>query len=59
MAFGIGIGGFGGQSLCLVALAQKVQGCIAFIVFPIATGDNLFLVAAARILLFSERIGRF
>lgn len=25
MAFGIGMGGFGGQSLCLVTLAQKVQ----------------------------------
>ena len=56
MAFGIGVGSFGGQLFSLLALEQRVPG---YIVFPITTGGNLFLVAAAGVLLFRERIGRF
>lgn len=54
MAFAIGVGSFGGQLFSVLALQQKVPG---YIVFPITTGGNLFLVAAAGVLLFRERIG--
>ena len=56
MAFGIGAGSFGGQLFSVLALEQKVPG---YIVFPITTGGNLFLVAAAGFLLFREKIGRY
>lgn len=55
-AFGIGIGSFGGQLFSLMALERGVPG---YIVFPATTGGNLFLVAAAGVLLFRERIGRY
>jgi drug/metabolite transporter (DMT)-like permease len=55
-AFGIGVGSFGGQLFSLLALEQKVPG---YIVFPITTGGNLFLVAAAGVFLFKEKIGRY
>jgi drug/metabolite transporter (DMT)-like permease len=54
MAFGIGVGSFGGQLFSAMALEQKVPG---YIVFPITTGGNLFLVAAAGVILFREKIG--
>jgi hypothetical protein len=56
IAFGIGVGSFGGQLFSLLALEQKVPG---YIVFPITTGGNLFLVAAAGVFLFKEKIGRY
>jgi multidrug transporter EmrE-like cation transporter len=56
MAFGIGMGSFGGQLFSLMALEKGVPG---YIVFPITTGGNLFLVAAAGVLLFREKIGKY
>jgi drug/metabolite transporter (DMT)-like permease len=56
MAFGIGIGSFGGQFFSVLALEQKVPG---YIVFPMTTGGNLFLVAAAGVFLFREKIGPY
>jgi drug/metabolite transporter (DMT)-like permease len=56
MALAIGMGSFGGQLFSLLALEQKVPG---YIVFPITTGGNLFLVAAAGVLLFREKIGPY
>jgi drug/metabolite transporter (DMT)-like permease len=55
-ALGIGAGSFGGQLFSLLALEQRVPG---YIVFPMTTGGNLFLVAAAGVLLFRERIGPY
>src|ERR1700739_4344566 len=48
MAFAIGAGSFGGKLFSVLALEQHVPG---YIVFPITTGGNLFLVAAAGVLL--------
>jgi glucose uptake protein GlcU len=56
MAFFIGVGSFGGQFFSLLALEQKVPG---YIVFPVTTGGNLFLVAGAGVLLFREKIGPY
>jgi hypothetical protein len=56
MAFGLGVGSFGGQLLSLLALEQGVPG---YIVFPVTTGGNLFLVAAAGVLIFREKIGPY
>jgi drug/metabolite transporter (DMT)-like permease len=56
IAFGIGVGSFGGQLFSLLALEQNVPG---YIVFPLTTGGNLFLVAAAGVFLFKEKIGRY
>lgn len=56
MAFGIGMGSFGGQLFSVVALERGVPG---YIVFPVTTGGNLFLVAAAGVLLFREKIGPY
>lgn len=56
MAFGIAIGSFGGQFFSLLALERNVPG---YIVFPMTTGGNLFLVAAAGVLLFREKIGPY
>jgi drug/metabolite transporter (DMT)-like permease len=55
-AFGIGAGSFGGQLFSLMALEKGVPG---YIVFPITTGGNLFLVAAAGVFFFRERVGRY
>ncbi|HLH36077.1 MAG TPA: hypothetical protein VKX41_15510 [Alloacidobacterium sp.] len=56
IAFGIGVASFGGQLFSLLALERGVPG---YIVFPITTGGNLFVVAAAGVLLYEERIGRY
>lgn len=56
LAFGIAIGSFGGQFFSLLALERNVPG---YIVFPMTTGGNLFLVAAAGVLLFREKIGPY
>jgi drug/metabolite transporter (DMT)-like permease len=56
LAFGIGIGSFGGQLFSLLALEQNVPG---YIVFPMTTGGNLFLVAAAGVFFFREKIGPY
>jgi drug/metabolite transporter (DMT)-like permease len=56
MSFGIALGSFGGQLFSLLALERNVPG---FVVFPMTTGGNLFLVAAAGILLFREKIGPY
>lgn len=54
--FTIGMGSFGGQLFSSLALEQGVPG---HIVFPATTGGNLFLVAAAGVLLFRERLGPY
>ena len=56
MAFGIAIGSFWGQFFSLLALERNVPG---YIVFPMTTGGNLFLVAVAGVLLFREKIGPY
>jgi drug/metabolite transporter (DMT)-like permease len=56
MALGIGMGSFGGQFFSLLALEQHIPG---YIVFPITTGGNLFVVAAAGVFLFREKIGPY
>jgi multidrug transporter EmrE-like cation transporter len=45
-----------GQSFTAMALSKGVPGHIAF---PLTTGGSLFLVAAAGLLLFKERIGPY
>jgi drug/metabolite transporter (DMT)-like permease len=52
----MGLGSFGGQLFSSLALEAKVPG---HIVFPATTGGNLFLVAAAGILLFREKVGPY
>ncbi len=56
IAFGIGAASFGGQLFSLLALERGVPG---YIVFPITTGGNLFVVAAGGVLIYKERIGRY
>jgi len=56
IAFGIGAASFGGQLFSLLALEKGVPG---YIVFPITTGGNLFVVAAGGVLIYRERIGRY
>jgi len=56
IAFGIGAASFGGQLFSLLALESGVPG---YIVFPITTGGNLFVVAAGGVLIYKERIGRY
>ena len=56
MASGIAVGSFGGQLFSLLALERNVPG---YIVFPMTTGGNLFLVAAAGVFLFREKIGPY
>ncbi len=50
----MGVSSLSGQSFTGLALARDVPG---HIVFPITTGGSLFLVAAAGILVFGERVG--
>jgi drug/metabolite transporter (DMT)-like permease len=50
----MGLCSLGGQSFTALALASDVPG---HIVFPVTTGGSLFLVAAAGILVFKERVG--
>ncbi len=45
-----------GQSFTGLALSNGVPG---HVVFPITTGGSLFLVAAAGLLLFRERVGPY
>lgn len=52
----MGLGSFGGQLFSALALEANVPG---HIVFPVTTGGNLFLVSAAGLLLFRERIGGY
>ena len=52
----IGLGSFGGQLFSSLALEQGVPG---HIVFPATTGGNLFLVAAAGVLIFREKVGPY
>ena len=52
----MGMCSLGGQSCTGLALARGVPGHVAF---PITTGGSLFLVAAAGILIFKERIGAY
>jgi drug/metabolite transporter (DMT)-like permease len=56
MGFGIGMGSFGGQLFSLLALERNVPG---YVVFPMTTGGNLFLVAAAGIFIFREKVGPY
>jgi multidrug transporter EmrE-like cation transporter len=43
-------------SRAALALEKDVPG---YIVFPMTTGGNLFLVAAAGVFLFRERVGAY
>lgn len=52
----MGASSLAGQSFTVLALAKGLPGHIAF---PLTTGGSLFLVAAAGILLFKERIGAY
>ena len=45
-----------GQAFTGLALSHGVPGHVAF---PLTTGGSLFLVAAAGLLLFKERVGRY
>ena len=58
VALGAAMGGcsLAGQSFTVLALGKGVPGHIAF---PLTTGGSLFLVAAAGLLLFKERIGPY
>jgi drug/metabolite transporter (DMT)-like permease len=56
IAFGIGAASFGGQLFSLLALERGGQG---YIVFPITTGGNLFVVAAGGVVLYKEHIGPY
>lgn len=56
IAFGIGAASFGGQLFSLLALESGAPG---YIVFPMTTGGNLFVVAAGGVLIYKERIGRY
>jgi drug/metabolite transporter (DMT)-like permease len=52
----MGLGSFGGQLGTSLALESRIPGYIAF---PITNGGHLFLVSAAGVLLFRERIGPY
>jgi drug/metabolite transporter (DMT)-like permease len=53
---GMGLASLSGQAFTGLALASKAPG---HIVFPLTTGGSLFLVAAAGVLLFRERVGKY
>ena len=53
---GMGLCSLGGQAFTGLALANKAPG---HIVFPLTTGGSLFLVAAAGVLFFREKVGRY
>ena len=55
---GAAMGGssFAGQSFTAMALEKGVPGHIAF---PLTTGGSLFLVAAAGLFLFHEKVGTY
>jgi drug/metabolite transporter (DMT)-like permease len=50
----MGLCSLGGQSFTGLSLSHGMPGHIAF---PVTTGGSLFIVAAAGILLFRERVG--
>ncbi len=52
----MGLGSFGGQLGTSLALERQIPGYIAF---PITNGGHLFIVSAAGVLLFRERIGPY
>jgi drug/metabolite transporter (DMT)-like permease len=52
----MGLGSFGGQLFSAFALEQNVPG---HIVFPVTTGGNLFLVSAAGVTVFHEKVGPY
>ena len=54
LGLAMGLCSLGGQSFTGFSLARNVPG---HIVFPITTGGSLFLVAAAGVLIFKERVG--
>jgi multidrug transporter EmrE-like cation transporter len=54
----------GGMSLCSIGIQLSVAHALednipGHIVYPVVTGSNLFIVAAAGVILFKERIGRY
>ncbi len=53
---GMGLCSLCGQTFTGLALSSGVPGHVAF---PLTTGGSLFLVAAAGILLFRERVGPY
>ena len=58
VVLGAAMGGcsLAGQSFTVLALEKGIPGHIAF---PLTTGGSLFLVAAAGLLLFKEKIGPY
>ena len=52
----IALGSLFGQLFTSLALERGIPG---HVVFPVTTGGNLFLVSAAGIVLFRERIGPY
>ena len=54
LGLAMGACSLGGQGFTGLALAREVPG---HIVFPITTGGSLFLVAAAGLVVFKERVG--
>lgn len=52
----LGMCSLSGQSFTGLALAHGLPG---HVVFPLTTGGSLFLVAAAGIVLFKEKVGRY
>ena len=52
----MGLCSVGGQSCTAIALGYAIPG---HIVFPVTTGGSLFLVAAAGVFLFRERVGAY
>jgi len=52
----MGLCSLGGQTFTGLSLSRGIPGHVAF---PITTGGSLFLVAAAGIFVFRERVGGF
>jgi drug/metabolite transporter (DMT)-like permease len=52
----MGLCSLGGQTFTGLALSRGIPGHVAF---PITTGGSLFLVAAAGIFVFRERVGGY
>jgi multidrug transporter EmrE-like cation transporter len=52
----LGMCSLSGQSFTGLALAHGLPG---HVVFPLTTGGSLFLVAAAGIVLFKEKVGGY
>jgi drug/metabolite transporter (DMT)-like permease len=56
IAAGMGFGSFAGQLCTSLALECNIPG---HIVFPITTGGSLFVVSAAGVILFREKVGPY